>query len=232
MAQRMNPSSSSSSSPSPSWTASDDVRTTTTADHTTLDGEGGTGGDDPVRDAIVDLGRRSGGKNIIFANDGEEESEDEWDSDDDDDDIDDDEIDVDDIGFDANETVDSPFSDENARSGGEGGGTRGEGAAKGMASSSSSSSSSFVEDFRGTRVFVQGLPEEATWKDVSGMRRCYGASSSHLRPRSMPFFVPSFVEFTCALPDWLLFPRFFFLHRPLASSNERIDSSRITSKVA
>ncbi len=156
MGRTISPSSSSSSSSS--WTSIDDVRTTITEPTSNGDDREMTSRDDPIRGVIVDLNRRSGGNNIIFANDGEEESEDEWDSDDDD--IDD--IDIDD-GFDPNETVESPLSGGDVRpSGGEG--STMAGATKGA--------SSFVEDFRGTRVFVQGLPEEATWKDVSRVRRC------------------------------------------------------------
>ena len=130
-----------------------------------------------LEERIDDLNRLSGTGNLVFAKDGEEESEDEWDSDDDgdtdgdgDDDGDDD--DGDDDELDPNNTFDAPQPPGAAAS------TRRQQTSDGRTSSSGGGPASasappaatFREDFQGTRVFVQGLPEEATWKDVSEQR--------------------------------------------------------------
>jgi hypothetical protein len=111
------------------------------------------------REKMQNLNRQTGPKNLVFAKDGEEESDDEWGDDEDyeeesDDDGDYDDNDLDDDDFDPNTTTARTPPINRSRSGGD--------------------ATSFREDFQGTRVFVQGLPEEATWKDVR--HSCFIAS--------------------------------------------------------
>lgn len=124
---------------------------------------------DPKRATIQDLNRRTGPKNLVFAKGGEEDSDDEWGDDEDyeeeDDDSDNDDNDIDDYDIDPNTTSRAPPINR---------------------SKSVGDTTSFKEDFQGTRVFVQGLPEEATWKDVSynaslNLVDYYSTAYSHIR---------------------------------------------------
>jgi RNA recognition motif-containing protein len=119
-----------------------------------------------LKERIHDLNRQSGASNLVFAMDGEEESDDEWDSDDEDivtfdsNGLEFDESD--DYFDDPNETTDVPPPPTgNRRNGGDGSGGRTPGE-----TSTPTSPTTLKEDFQGTRVFVQGLPVEATWKDL------------------------------------------------------------------
>ena len=94
-------------------------------------------------------GQSQGASNLVFAKeDGDEDSDDEWYDDEDDEEE----------KYDPNRTVGVPKDRGQSRRGG--------GAA------------TFREDFQGTRVFVQGLPEEATWQDVR--HNCISSSTRNV----------------------------------------------------
>lgn len=109
-----------------------------------------------LKERIHDLNRISGASNLVFAMDGEEESDDEWDSDDEDivsfdsNGLEFDESD--DYFDDPNETNNAPAPIGNQP--------------PGRVEPATTTTQTFKEDFQGTRVFVQGLPVEATWKDL------------------------------------------------------------------
>lgn len=122
--------------------------------------------DHDLQERIEDLNRQLGVSSFVFAKDGEEESEDEWDSDDDDveefDTADGLEFEEgDDDCFDPNETADIPPPSDNRHIGGE----RIVETAP-VTTTMTTTTTTFNDNFQGTRVFVQGLPEEATWKDL------------------------------------------------------------------
>lgn len=106
---------------------------------------------DPKRERMQDPNCQIRPKNLVFAKDREEESDNEWGDDEDyeeeEGEDDNDDSDLEDYNSDPNTTARAPQMDRSRSGGGE--------------------TVSFKEDFQGTRVFVQGLPEEATWKDVS-----------------------------------------------------------------
>ena len=109
-----------------------------------------------LKERIHDLNRQSGASNLVFAMDGEEESDDEWDSDDED-------I----VSFDSNglefDESDDYFDDPNETNNAPPPiGNR----PPGRSVETATTTPTFKEDFQGTRVFVQGLPVEATWKDL------------------------------------------------------------------
>ena len=112
----------------------------------------------PKRERTMqDLNREAVPRNLVFAKSGEEESDDEWGDDEDyEQEEEDEEDDQDDDGYDDNNSGDYDMDpNKTAR------------APQTNRSRSGGDTKSFKEDFQGTRVFVQGLPEEATWKDVS-----------------------------------------------------------------
>ena len=109
-----------------------------------------------LKERIHDLNRQSGASNLVFAMDGEEESDDEWDSDDED-------I----VSFDSNglefDESDDYFDDPNETNNAPPPiGNRPPG--RTVETATTTTTPTFKEDFQGTRVFVQGLPVEAHGK--------------------------------------------------------------------
>lgn len=111
----------------------------------------------PKRERTMqDLDRQAAPRNLVFAKGGEEESDDEWGDDEDYEEEEEDDDDQDDSDYDGNDSGDYDLDpNKTAR------------APQIIRSKGGGETASFKEDFQGTRVFVQGLPEKATWKDVS-----------------------------------------------------------------
>lgn len=84
--------------------------------------------------------------NLVFAAEGDEDDDDGWNDDDDEDE-----------GFNPNQTTGVPQYEPKKKR---------DGAPQYEKPTKSKDDATFKEDFQGTRVFVQGLPKDADWKDL------------------------------------------------------------------